>query len=367
MEDDVGAMPAARARGPSAGPGRRGRRRRGSATPLIGARGPPPRPPRAARCATSAPSASGVVARQLVAQPGAAVGAADERAQRSRPCRRHGVRADRRVAVGLERADERALGGQRGGGRVVVRSPRPARAPPRRLRAPSRAACPGPRRAPSRRSSTAVARSSRPEPLQPRAGQDDRVEAAVGPAAAGACRRCRAARRRRGPAAARAAERRRGAGCSSRPARRAGRASSDAAPHSASRGSARARRRGDLEPSASCAGTSLAECTATSTSPREQRRVDLLDPALLVRPGPARSPVVVIGHELGAAERVGHLRRPARAPARCRACRSSHRGAAAGARCRRGVVPSAGAAPSSPKSSRRTCWRPWLAPSSPAP
>ena len=273
------------------------------------------------RCATSAPERLGVVAGQLVAQPGEPSARPTNARRRQRAAVGGlGVRADRRVAVGLQRPDERALGAQRraasarrpsaraarrcvvaGAGLERPASPWPAagtiacsveHAGHAVVAAPGAAA----RRAPGR------SRRSRPRP-----------------AGAGACRRCRAARRPRGPSRrARSWAARRRLLVPTRAPR--GSASSEAAPHRASRGSARARGRGDHHARpARWAGTSLAECTARSMSPAQQRLVDLLDPALLVAGAAGAVARRRDRDELGAAERLRHLpglRERQRAPAR---------------------------------------------------
>ena len=109
------------------------------------------------------------------------------------------MRAHRRVAVGLERPDQRALGGQRPRRRCVV--DRRDAATPRRS-GWSRPGSPGRRR--ERAPSSGVPASPRPRRSQPGGGQHDGVVVAVARACAGGCRRCRAARPPRGRRAARA-------------------------------------------------------------------------------------------------------------------------------------------------------------------
>ena len=240
-----------------------------------------------------------------------------------RRCRRGEVRADGRVAVRAERARRR-------------RARRRQRAP-RRGRSPSRAAARSPARACERDDALAGARAR------------SRVERAPPPSS----RPAAAARRRR----ARCASTSPSASLRSRvstlprsstistsgraraqlraPAQR--RACRRARP-GAQPASARARRAGPR-----------AAGTATSTSPVGQRRRDVLggvhrdvDARRRAAPPPARvthlalsdrarsrSPVVVIVTISLAAERLGAPGAPARAPARCRACRAHHGAGAA--------------------------------------
>ena len=186
------------------------------------------------------------------------------RVSRSRRRRGRGVRADRRVAARVERPHDRALGRQARRGVAVGRATARPRA---RRSSPARASS---ARRPGRAPGTIASASSgaplvaAPEPLEPGAREHDRVEVALRELAAGACRRCRAARRTRGRAAARAAARG-GAGSPCRRARPRRSSSSEPAPQSASRGSARSGTPTIASPSGSSPGTSFAECTARST------------------------------------------------------------------------------------------------------
>ena len=264
-----------------------------------GAQQPLRRPRRRARSGSSPSSSS-----RTQALPSAR---ADERAQRAARRRREHLRvgAHRRVAVGLERAHERALGGQRPRRRGVV--DRRDAATPRR-RGWSRPGSPGPAAGTS--SSSGVPASPRPRRCEPGGGQHDRVVVAVGELAQARVDVAAQLDDRRGRRAARAAGRR-GAATTCprarpRPARRA------TPRRTARRAGRRAAGTAAMTmPSGSCAGTSLAECTAQSTSPSQQRGVELAHPALLV--GASRSPRSPLVDDLDqlvlAAEQRRHLAR----------------------------------------------------------
>ena len=256
-------------------------------------RAPPVRPRRRSSSASST-------------QPRRAVGRPDEGAQRSsRRVVERRVRADRRVAVGVERADDARA--RRAGSACVRRGRRasraaasiassPARACDRERALPgagtsSRRACPSPRRrgraararrrrARARRPRRRAARRSRVSTL-PRRSHD--VE--VGRAARAAARARRSARCRRG-----------------RPRRSA---SSDGAPKSTSTRVARRGTAAIAVPSASSPGTSLAECTARSISPRSSARSSAPTQRDL---SPRRAVAVAGGGDLDELEPAGRAR-----------------------------------------------------------
>ena len=286
--------------------------RRGRAAPAG-----PPAP--AAAAAARSPSASRVGRRPtLVAQPGQPSGSADERVQRGSPsC---AAWPDRRVAVGAAapRRRARSAASAAAGGAVGAAATSGSRGP-------RRPACPGPgagTKPPGR-----AARRSRPRGP---AGAARRRRAPARRtrrrrACAAACRRCRAARRPRGRRARRAAARG-GAATRCRRARpRAGRPA-QAAPHERVARRPRARStRGERHAAAQRrAGTSLAECTARSISPRSSASsIVSIQRALSLRRAPRSPPVVISTISCAAAQRGGDRAAPAPAPARCRACRAS--------------------------------------------
>ena len=91
------------------------------------------------------------------------------------------------------------------------------------------------------------------------------------------------------------------------------------APQRASRGSSRAGIATSARPGASSAGTSFAECTATSISPAEQSPLQLRDPPRLVADRTCRFD---LHQRVLHPEPIRRPRPPARARARCRASRS---------------------------------------------
>ena len=254
--------------------------------PLI-ARGPRPRPPRAgaARPPRRAPRGRSRAPRRA---PTAAVGRADERPQHE-PVAVAGDRvgAHRRVAVGVEGADERALGRQRARGRGVGERLDGGAAPrvagpdrdreralargrdqlverPGRLGAAAEALQPGERRARSRRSRRRRAGRRRVSTL-PRSSTTSRSPRSA--------RSCAARRSELVPTRA--------------PVRRASASAGGAAQRVARVGPRRHRGDDDARPR-SFAGTSLAECTARSTSPSEQRARRARAPSAPCRRGRGR-------------------------------------------------------------------------------
>ena len=281
-------------------------------------------------------------------QPGIAGAGADEvdaaarssrRAPRPAP-RRAAARARRRAPPSASGSSGRRRSAARRAARPPVGRPTKARsvsAPsPRQACAPTgvwQSALERARRARARRAGTASARRRRSPRGAARCASPARARSPACPdrapararraAASPAVRRARAARARRAPARSRRSSpsaslrsrvstlpRSSATSRSSRSARSCGARRSDAVPTRAPAGSAsrdgaphervarRPRARGIAaitRPSGSgSAGTSLAECTARSISPRQQRHLELADPALLVAGGAPRSPVVVI-------------------------------------------------------------------------
>ena len=176
------------------------------------------------------------------------------------------VGADRRVAGGVERVDQRPLGGQATSASAVGDRARPARprASSSRARLERQAAL-ARARASASAAGRAAAPSSRPSRRRPASAStiaSKRPSASRRRRVSTLPRRSRTSRSgRRGQQLGAAAQ---AAGADAAPS---GSSSSDAAPHERV---ARVRALGhadDREPSGSSPGTSLAECTARSTSP----------------------------------------------------------------------------------------------------
>ena len=279
----------------SAGPGRRVRRQRGrrcrrrdqapATEPPSPARGAAARrrPPRASRAATVRAERLGVAAgsRELIGDPLRAVRQADPRAQQQ-PALAAGdrMRAERRVAVGLQAARERPLGEQAGVRGGVGDRLRGRGAPPRRLPRPSSASVPWPGAgtnavrvehaadlalaAAGARGPRGRARSQR----RPRFRNGELRQARVDVAAQ--------SRPRRGPRAAPAAARRAGC-CSCRPER----------PRAAPRGCSRRRARPPRGPARDCRAARGRRPARRARPWRSARRGRSGPPAA---PAPARRP-----------------------------------------------------------------------------
>ena len=229
--------------------------------------------------------------------------------------------ADRRVAGGVERGQRPLRHHARGGvGSVILRRGREASPSSARDLECERALAGGGQHRVG--SSTALASPSRPSAREPgerpararRIAVGELAQARVDVAAQlddlEVVARREQLRRRRSDVRADA--------CARRAARRATRRRQRVA-----RVCAR-RHRGDLSPSGSSPGTSLAECTARSISAGQQRVLELRRPSATCR-RPARP--AVAGRrdldELGVAAARPPPAGPAPAPARCPACRSS--------------------------------------------
>ncbi len=246
----------------------------------------------------------GVAPAHLVAHPHPAVGRADERAQQE-PVAVGGDRvgAHRRVAVGVEGADERALGRQRARGRGVGER-RDGRAR-RRVAGPDRDR----ERALARGRDHLVERPGRlgaaAEALQPGEGQHDRVVVAGGEPAEP---RVDVAPELEDLEVAPQRPELRGAAQRARPdpgavgeVREPGRAA-QRVPRVGPR-----RHRGDDDPVRELRGDVLGRVHGEVDVAAEQRRVDLAHPALLVAAGAVAVARRRDRHDLGTAERGGDL------------------------------------------------------------
>ena len=132
------------------------------------------------------------------------------------------------------------------------------------------------------------------------------------------------------------------------------------APTITSRGSSRGGTATISVPSASSPGTSLAECTARSISPADQRRLDRVHPARLVAGRAARRRPTCAARRPRRRRAAPRPSRPARAPGRCRASRcASARAQLRGLRPAGPVVGAARRSSESPNSSRSRCMRAW--------
>ena len=244
---------------------------------------------RSSRSPTARPERGGLAAGalELVADPAASRRAARRRRAAGAPSSvEHGVRADRACGSWRRGAlHERALG-REAGERVAIGQCSGRRGHvARRRRAPPARGSPGPGAGTIASASIGVPSPARPSRSRPGLREHDRVEVAlreppqprVDVAAQLAHVEVRSQREQRGAAAQarRAHHRALGQVRRATPRRRARRVRR--------RARARPRSRGR---SGSSDGTSLAECTARSISPGEQRLLDLLDEARLVRANP---------------------------------------------------------------------------------